>query len=191
MIETMKLALSFLLSVGFLLSLPTPAAALRIAIVGDSQAQAFAPRLAREYESRGHTVSIVTEPGWSSARFRRQGTLSRRVGHVDAAVVFLGGNHLRIDNDTYASDLSWIVSQLRAAGADTIIWFGPLWASAPGYRRRHRETRNLQRKMLQDVRWIDLYHSTESYPLRNDGVHFRWRAYTRIVEDVLVPILFP
>lgn len=187
----MRLALSLLLSAWFLLALASPAKALRVAIVGDSHVQALGPRLTREYMQRGHSVTVVAEPGWSARRFRAQGTLRQRVGRVDTAVVILGGNHRRAHNDTYSDDIEWMTSQLRDAGASSIIWFGPLWASAPRYQERHRETRDLQLRLLSGVRWVDMYFITRRYTLRPDGVHFVRGAYDRMVRRIFVPILFP
>lgn len=198
-----RLALYLLLSAGFLLALAvraaaadlatrSPAKALHVAIVGDSHAQALGPRLARVYRVRGHTVSVVAEPGWSARRFRSQGTLRHRVGRIDTAVVILGGNHHRVHDQIYSDDIAWVLNQLRAAGASTIIWFGPLWASAPRYQESHLRTRNAQQRLVvgDDVRWVDIYDSTRRYALRRDGVHFRRGAYDRIVSDLFVPMLF-
>lgn len=188
----MRLALSLLLSAGFLLALASPAKALRVAIVGDSHNQALGPRLAREYMRRGHSVTVVAEPGWSSHTFREQGALRQRVGRIDMAVVVLGGNHRRTQDSTYPEDIAWILNQLRAAGASTIIWFGPFWASAPRYQQSHLRTRNSQKLVVGggDVRWIDAYYRTRRYTLRRDGVHFTRSAYGRIVSGLFVPILF-
>ena len=188
-----RLLFLLLLSAGFLLSFVSTAQALRVAIVGDSHAQALGPRLAREYASRGYTVSaVVAEPGWSSHSYHEQGTLRSRVGHIDVAVVILGGNHRRVHDDEYLEDVSWILDQLRAAGASTILWFGPLWASSPRYQERHRTTKDSQSTLIGgEVRWFDLYHSTRGYVLRRDGVHFSRGAYDRMVSNLFVPLLFP
>jgi len=183
---------SLLVAVVFVLLFTGSAQALRVAIVGDSHAQVLGPMLARAYASQGHTVtSIVARPGWSSRRFRTVNKLSDRIGVVDVVVVILGGNNRRTSRIAYSEDIVWLLTELDFTGADSIVWFGPLWADHPFYQRNHVRSRDLQESIFlwPDIRWVDMHAATERYGRQQDGVHYTRRGYRDMVRDLFVPVL--
>lgn len=159
-------------------------------IVGDSHNESVGPRLAREYRSRGYRPRVVARRGWSLSRYRANGL---QMGQLDEAVVVLGGNNREWDREQYQFNVEWLTRRLTAAGARRIIWIGPFYSSAEQHALRHRRTRDLQRSIFAStsVLWLDMYEPTLAYRRAPDGSHYLSSSYIQIVQDLIIPSIFP
>lgn len=167
------------LSMVLLLFAAARAHAADIVVVGDSQVGGFGRELRRLLVAEGHTVRVIHHNGWSAFNFRRQNRLEQQVQGADTVVVCLGGNNHRLQRMQYLRDLRWVVSALRAAGVEHILWLGPAYTSHTVIARRKQRTEELQRELLtcMGVTWVSSVGDTRRLEYRDDEVHLTRASY--------------
>lgn len=168
---------------------------MRIALVGDSHAQALWPRLKAGLEAAGHAVVLSeANPGWSEAKYVSSGNIQTKLhgARPDLVVFELGGNNQKLTAESYKNDAMALVQAAKATGA-SILWFGPPVADAgkaSSTSQRHETTANLQSNLLPGlgVSWVDSRPFTRSGH-RSDGVHFDAGGYTAWAKAMLPHVL--
>ncbi|MFK7985362.1 MAG: SGNH/GDSL hydrolase family protein [Sandaracinaceae bacterium] len=166
-------------------------------IVGDSHVQMLGPMLSRALTDEGYrVVGYESRPGWSTAAYVRRGDLREvleAAGRPEIVVVSLGGNDFAAGPESYLAQLSWIVDQAEAAGAEQVLWVGPATSDMEVSERaavtgaRHERNAELQADLLPSlgVSWIDSRpHTVEDHG--RDGIHFTRVGY-RSWTHALVP----
>ena len=162
---------------------------IRVALLGDSQAQGLSPHLGAELDRRGmRLVARLTIPGVSTARLldRHLEALREVVHGADRVIVALGGNDYGLGGEagrrTYRFRLGRMRSELK--GKD-VLWLGPAYALDPEVYRVHHRARALQKRFFRStpVRWVDSYPATRSGHAA-DGVHFTRAHYSRWARTV-------
>jgi hypothetical protein len=159
----------------------------RVALIGESHEQILWPLLASKLRAAGHEIVYqVANPGWSEARFLKDGDLAARLSTARADVVIfgLGGNN-RQSGATYTSTVKRL---LAIASPARVVWIGvPVAVKAP-FDRYHADTASEQAAILPGlgVTWIDSRPYTRSGH-RADGVHFTsYRAWADGVGPAVV-----
>lgn len=150
----------------------------RVALIGESHEQVLWPLLAPKLRAAGHEVVYqVANPGWSEARFLKDGDLAARLSAArpDVVIFGLGGNN-RQAGTAYTSTVKRL---LALASPARVVWIGvPVAVKAP-FDRYHADTANEQAATLPGlgVTWIDSRPYTRAGH-RADGVHFTsYRAW--------------
>lgn len=182
-------------------------------VVGDSQAEGLLFGVALPAILGDELVGRYDHRGWSSARMLSDGAIQTAAGRAvseDATLlIFAGGN----DNastaenaDRYRATLRDIVKTIArksaAAGGQTIkvVWFGPVFARAPGDAVQHPQVRAVQRSALSPSsvrqavaevpgasvswRWVDSFPLTRDLA-RVENVHLTADGYRIFAERVL------
>jgi len=150
----------------------------RVALIGESHEQVLWPLLASKLRAAGHQVVYqVANPGWSEARFLKDGDLASHLSSArpDVVIFGLGGN-----NRQSGADYTATVKRLLAlASPARVVWIGvPVAVNAP-FDRYHADTAALQAATMPGlgVTWIDSRPYTRTGH-RTDGVHFAsYRAW--------------
>jgi hypothetical protein len=166
----------------------------RVALIGDSHAQALWPIIKPGLTAQGHEVVLsLANPGWSEGKYLTTDLAGQlRSAAPDIVVYELGANNSKKDPNVYGSDLQRLVTMAKDAGASTIIWFAPFHsiesANPPVYR-NHEDSRAMQARFLPPlgVKWVD----TKSYSQtghRGDGVHFTSAGYRQLAAQMLPEI---
>lgn len=166
----------------------------RLLLVGDSHSQALWPRLAPWLESRGHTVTTLSHPGWSESRYMDDPELWARLADFkpDGVVVELGGNN-RERGTAYRELIQAMVGRLEAAGPKVIWWVGPSAALLDPWKTAHEATAEQQAKLMPlfaQVRWLDSRPFTRGGQ-REDGVHFTRAGYDRWAAEIKAFLVAP
>ena len=160
----------------------------RVALVGDSHAQVLWPALTASLRAAGHTVVLsLAKPGWSEARYVKDGIAAKiRAASPDAVVFGLGGNN-RESGAAYSATVRALLSTPAR-----VIWIGPAVATKEPFARYHAATAALQAAVLPPlgVTWIDSAPYTRDGH-RADGVHFTsYRAWAEgVTPDVLAAVV--
>lgn len=171
-----------------------------IAFIGDSHAEALWPRVEKRIAGTGYEVVLKeANRGWSEASYRsKKPTLPATLAAArpDVVVIEIGGNAQPSGGeDKYRSDVEWLVSAAKAAGAGRILWFGPATSDAniaAETASRHDWAAEMQRAILPalGVEWYDSRPTTLTGQ-RSDGVHFDSSAYDRWAAEIAARILAP
>lgn len=145
------------------------------------------PLLSASLRAAGHTVVLsLAKPGWSEARYVKDGVAAKlRAASPDAVVFALGGNN-RESGAAYSATVRALLSTPAR-----VIWIGPAVATKEPFARYHASTAALQAAMLPPlgVTWIDSAPYTRDGH-RADGVHFTsYRAWAEgVTPDVLAAV---
>lgn len=157
----------------------------RIALIGDSHAQALWPRVKAKLELAGHDVVLTSaNPGWSEAKYATSGIESYlQNAHPDVVVFELGGNNRDFDTSSYVRTVGSLVKAAEAAGATKVIWVGPPTSTSTVFEAMRVKTRAMQAQVLPKlgVVWIDTQPMTASGH-GSDGVHFTTAGYAAWAE---------
>lgn len=157
---------------------------IRVALVGDSQAQGLSPHLGAELARHSmRLIARLTIPGVSTRRLldRHLDELREAVRGADRVIVALGGNDYGLGTDAgraaYRARLRRMRRELK--GKD-VLWLGPAFALDRGVARIHDRARAQQKRFFRStpVRWVDSYPATRSGHAP-DGVHFTRERYAR------------
>jgi len=150
----------------------------RVALIGESHEQVLWPLLASKLRAAGHQIVYqVANPGWSEARFLKDGDLASHLASArpDVVIFGLGGNNRQAGADYTAS----VKRLLALASPARVVWIGvPVAVKAP-FDRYHADTAALQAAIMPGlgVTWIDSAPYTRAGQ-RGDGVHFTsYRAW--------------
>ena len=150
----------------------------RIALIGDSQAEALWPRVQKLMPEADFVLSRF-QRGWSEWSYKNDGTLSAQLAaaHPDLVVVELGGNNSFLTDAKYRPNIDWMLSAARASGAKKILWLGPAAATKEPFKGNKEWTRSYQSQYLpqKDVTWFDNFPYTLTGHV--DGVHFGGSVY--------------
>lgn len=150
----------------------------RVALVGDSQAEALWPRVQKAMPDVDFVLSRF-QRGWSEWSYRKDGTLAQQLldARPDLVVIELGGNNSFLTDGTYRPNVDWLLDAVRASGAKHVLWLGPAAATKEPFKTNKEWTRAYQSQYLpaQNVTWYDNFPHTQSGHV--DGVHFGPSVY--------------
>lgn len=162
----------------------------RIALIGDSQAEALWPRVQKAMPDAEFVLSRF-QRGWSEWHYHNEGKLAQelRDAKPDLVVIELGGNNAFTTQAKYQPHVDWVLEAARASGAKRILYFGPAAATKEPYKDNKEWTRSFQSQYLPtqtDVFWYDNFPHTQTGHV--DGVHFGASIYNAwapvIVEQI-------
>ena len=164
---------------------------MKVALVGNSHAQALWPRVQRSLEAAGHVVTLArAEPGWTAARYRSEGLVGEQLLQAapDYVIIELGANNWN-RGDSYFDDVKWLIDSAKAAGARTVLWLGPPApnpAVAPDIAKAHEITSNMQAATIPSLgaEWVDT-RNWASTSHGSDGVHYTLAGYDSWSERIL------
>lgn len=168
-----------------------------LALIGDSHAEVLFPLLRPALEARGFSIALSeARRGWSEASYNGDADLPARLqaARPTVALVHIGGNNAALTDGAYLSQITRLLTTLKAAGVREVFWIGPYVAtsSTADAARRHEVTAQLQARLLPvaaantglPVRWLDTRPFSRTG--HTDGIHFSRAAYQgfagRIVE---------
>lgn len=150
----------------------------RIALIGDSQAEALWPRV-QSLMPEAEFVLSRFQRGWSEGSYKSDGTLTAQLAAArpDVVVIELGGNNSSLSDASYRPNIDWILAAAKASGTRTVLWFGPAAATKEPYKSNKEWTRSYQSQYLpqKGVIWYDNFPHTQSGHV--DGVHFGGSVY--------------
>lgn len=150
----------------------------RIALIGDSQAEALWPRVQKLLPEADFVLSRF-QRGWSEWSYKNDGTLAAQLAAArpDLVVIELGGNNSFLTDAKYRPNIDWMLSAARASGAKKVLWLGPAAATKEPYKSNKEWTRSYQSQYLpqKDVTWYDNFPHTQAGHV--DGVHFGGSVY--------------
>jgi lysophospholipase L1-like esterase len=158
----------------------------RVALVGDSQAEALWPRVQKAMPEVEFVLSRF-QRGWSEWSYKNDGTITQQLATAkpDLVVFELGGNNSFLTDAKYRPNVEWLLDAARNCGARTILWLGPAAATKEPFKSNKEWTRSYQSQFMPNqpgVIWYDDFPHTQSGHV--DGVHFNGRVY-----DAWAPVL--
>jgi lysophospholipase L1-like esterase len=164
---------------------------MKVALIGNSHAQALWPRVQSVLEAGGHVVTLArAEPGWTAARYRSEGSIGEQLFQAtpDYVIIELGANNWNRGNG-YLDDVKWLIDSAKAAGARTVLWLGPPTpnaAVAPDIAKAHELTSNMQAANIPSLgaEWVDSRNWAWTGH-GSDGVHYTLAGYDSWAEDIL------
>ena len=89
---------------------------MKVALIGNSHAQALWPRVQSVLEAGGHVVTLArAEPGWTAARYRSEGSIGEQLFQAapDYVIIELGANNWN-RGDGYLDDVKWLIDSAKA-----------------------------------------------------------------------------
>ena len=166
---------------------------MRVALIGDSHSEATFPMLRQKLVAKGHDVVFqLSKRGWATYSFFDKGLLPQlRESNPQAVIVSLGGNNHRLNQDLYKGIVDEFLSKVGYPHVN-IVWIGPFSSDpvkAPSTADRHEWTATFLRTYLpSNVTFIDTRDISKS-GYEPDGVHFTYKTYQKMVEDMEKMIL--
>lgn len=164
---------------------------MRVALVGDSHAQALWPLIKLDLEREGHDVVLTAaNPGWSEAKYVEADIAAQLAATKPQVVVYeLGGNNRDFETASYKATLQALVKGAKDAGASHVLWVGPSYATSIPFETMRIKTRALQKQLLPvlGVEWIDTTGMTQTGH-RSDGVHFTTEGYATWAHQLSVEL---
>jgi lysophospholipase L1-like esterase len=150
----------------------------RVALIGDSQAEALWPRVQKAMPDVDFVLSRF-QRGWSEWSYKNDGTIAQQLidARPDLVVIELGGNNSFLTDVKYRPNVDWMLNAAKASGAKHVLWFGPAAATKEPFKANKEWTRAYQSQYLpsQGVTWYDNFPHTLSG--HADGVHFKPSVY--------------
>jgi len=160
-----------------------------VALIGDSHSQIHFNQLRPYLEEAGHEIVFrSSEPGWGVQKFLSTGKINDLAG-ADHAVVALGGNNFKLEEDRYFPQIKDFIKVLRDQGIEKIVWLGPFESDSvtkASVQDRHQWTADfLASKLPKDrnIFWIDMRPFSKGGPWR-DGVHFKRDKYQEMTDAI-------
>ena len=158
----------------------------RVALIGDSQAEALWPRVQKAMPDVDFVLSRF-QRGWSEWSYKNDGTVAQQLAATQPELVVfeLGGNNSFLTDSKYKPNVDWLLNAARASGARRILWLGPAAATKEPFKANKEWTRATQSQYMpsqSDVIWYDNFPHTQEGHV--DGVHFNGRVY-----DAWAPVL--
>lgn len=150
----------------------------RVALIGDSQAEALWPRVQKAMPDVDFVLSRF-QRGWSEWSYKNDATIAQQLidARPDLVVIELGGNNSFLSDAKYRPNVDWMLNAAKSAGAKRVLWFGPAAATKEPFKSNKEWTRSYQSQYLpsQGVTWYDNFPHTQSGHV--DGVHFGSGVY--------------
>lgn len=151
----------------------------RIALIGDSQAEALWPRIQKAAPT-AQFVLVRAQRGWAEIHYNKEGRLAQelKAAAPDIVVVELGGNNSLTTEARYRPESDRLLASVREAKPKRILFLGPAAATKEPYKSNKEWTRSFQSAYLAsqpDITWIDSFPYTQSG--HTDGVHFNSSTY--------------
>lgn len=166
------------------------ASPLRIALIGDSQAEALWPRVRQALPDAVFPL-VRFQRGWAENHYNKEGRIGieLKASLPNLVVVELGGNNSTLNEAKYRTELNMLLAAVRGAKPQHILYLGPAAATKQPYKTNKEWTRSAQHAFFAgqpDVLWMDSFPYTQTGQV--DGVHFSSTTYgpwaAAIVESI-------
>ena len=164
-------------------------------VIGDShvgdvaRGEGLAPWLMQQFRANGWVPGrIVSKPGWSTAKYVREGNVTgivRRAQPAAVVLIVLGTNDAGYSAAQYMADVRELGRQAGSAGAH-VIWWGPPAVIRSAIAVGVSQAADLQRQALQGtgIDWIDLRPPTPAGEFR-DEVHLTPHGYSVLASSAV------